>query len=176
MPRPKRKVLLLTDSDPAQSSVFLATSHALLQLGAEVHLASFSSLSEAVRTTSADLTFHALPTVDASLANHKNDELVSPFRVRGIVSYLFSEPLLLRLSSLAAIPWTGPDCITIYRAAVRLLCSLQPDVVAVGPTFAPAVTACRHTGQRFVILAPNSIGDFALPFQPGGEMFWKYPR
>jgi hypothetical protein len=37
------------------------------------------------------------------------------------------------------------------------------------------LTACRHRGLHFVILAPNTIKDFAVAVQPKAGMLWKYP-
>ncbi|KAK8043074.1 hypothetical protein PG994_013557 [Apiospora phragmitis] len=39
-------------------------------------------------------------------------------------------------------------------------------VTPVDPAFSPAVTACVHAKARFCILAPNTIKDFSMPFQP----------
>jgi len=79
--------------------------------------------------------------------------------------------LLLRVT----LPWSGPEFVQIFWSVVDIVRDVDPDIIAVDPAFAPALTALRHIGAQFLVLSPNTIKDFAMPFQPNGEALWKYP-
>lgn len=174
MHRPSRKVLLFTNAEHGQANVFLATSHALVQLGADVHLASFPAIEESVSAIfSGAVTFHRLKGVDMKTAYPRDEVLRSGLEGRS-PSFL-DMPTLLRICLHTTMPWSGPEYVDIYRSVIEVLQVVKPDIIAVDPALAPAITACRHMGERFLVLAPNTIKDFAMPFQPAGQVFWKYP-
>lgn len=174
MRRPSRKVLLFTNAEHGQANVFLATSHALVQLGADVHLASFPAIEQPVRSIfSGAVTFHRLKGVDMRTAYPRDEVLRSGLEGRS-PSFL-DMPTLLRICLHTTMPWSGPEYVDIYRSVIEVLQAVKPDIIAVDPALAPAITACRHMGERFLVLAPNTIKDFAMPFQPAGQVFWKYP-
>ncbi|KAK3393451.1 glycosyltransferase family 1 protein [Podospora didyma] len=170
---PKRKVLLLTNSEHGQANVFLATSHALLQLGAEVHFASFSAIQSSVSELSRDIKFHAVDGVDMKHAYPQEE--VARSGLEGKIPRFHTMPAVLRICLHTTMPWSGPQYVDIYRSVVGILQEVAPSIVAVDPAFSPAVTACHHMGERFLILAPNTIKDFAISYQPAGDVFWKYP-
>jgi hypothetical protein len=174
MRRPTRKVLLFTNAELGQANVFLATSHALVQQGADVHFASFPAIEDSVKSfLGAAVTFHRLRGVDMKTAYPREEVLKSG--LEGRTPSFFDMPTILRLCLHTTMPWSGPDYVEIYRSVIETFQSVKPDIIAIDPAFAPAITACRHTGERFLVLAPNTIKDFAMPFQPAGEVFWKYP-
>ncbi|KAK8081026.1 hypothetical protein PG997_008844 [Apiospora hydei] len=70
----------------------------------------------------------------------------------------------------------GPNLVDIFEAVRALILDVvKPDVTAVDPAFSPAATACVQTKIKFFILAPNTIKDSSMPFQPWGQAFWRYP-
>ncbi|KAK0734499.1 hypothetical protein B0T26DRAFT_670790 [Lasiosphaeria miniovina] len=170
---PRRKVLLLTNSELGQANVFLATSHALLQLGAEVHFASFPAIESSVRALSREIVFHAVEGVDMKTAYPRAE--VEGSGLEGKTPRFYTMPAVLRICLHTTMPWSGPQYVDIYRSIVGILQQVAPNIIAVDPAFSPAVTACRHMGERFLILAPNTIKDFAISYQPPGDVFWKYP-
>jgi hypothetical protein len=73
------------------------------------------------------------------------------------------------------LPWTGPEFMAIFNGVVDVAKTVNPHITAVDPAFSPGLTAVRHLGLKYVILSPNTIKDFAMPFQPLGEALWRYP-
>jgi hypothetical protein len=174
MRRPSKKVLLFTNAEHGQSNVFLATSHALVQLGSDVHFASFTAIEPTIKSLfGRTVTFHRLKGIDMKTA-YPRDE-VHNSGLEGATPGFLDMPLLLRICLHTTMPWSGPEYVDIYRSVIEVLQAVKADVIAVDPALAPAITACRHMGERFLVLAPNTIKDFAMPFQPAGQVFWKYP-
>lgn len=174
MRRPSRKVLLFTNAELGQANVFLATSHALIQLGAEVHFASFPAIEDSVRIILGDaVRFHRLRGIDMKTAYPRDEVLDSG--LEGRTPSFLDMPTILKICLHTTMPWSGKDYVEIYRSVIETMQKVKPDIIAVDPAFAPAITACRHMGERFLVLAPNTIKDFAMPFQQAGEVFWKYP-
>ncbi|KAK3899392.1 hypothetical protein C8A05DRAFT_36984 [Staphylotrichum tortipilum] len=188
-PPPPKRVLLLTNSEHGQANVFLATSYALLTLpdaDVEVHFASFPPIQPAVSSTSAHarrdrpsarpIVFHALDGNDMVTAWSRPEilaeqaALYTPSAVP-LVHAVRRGLLLLKVM----LPWSGDEFVRLMKAVVKVVEEVGPDVVAVDPAFAPGLTALRGLGCRFVVLAPNTIKDFAMPLQPRGEALWKYP-
>jgi hypothetical protein len=170
---PKKKVLLFTNSEHGQANVFLAASHSLLQQGAKVHFASFPVIEKTVRRLSGDIDFHAVDGIDMKAA-YPRDEVVAS-GVEGKPPRFWRMAAVLRICLHTTMPWSGPEYVRIYRSVISILQTVAPDVIAIDPAFSPAITACRHMGERFLILAPNTTKDFAMPYQPDGEVFWKFP-
>jgi hypothetical protein len=174
MRRDSKRVLLFTNAEHGQANVFLATSHALVQHGADVHFASFPAIEHTVQCLlGSAVTFHRVKGIDMKTAYPREEVLNSG--LEGRTPSFFDMPTILRLCLHTTMPWSGPDYVEIYRSVIEILQAVKPDIIAIDPAFAPAITACRHMGERFLVLAPNTIKDFAMPFQPAGEVFWKYP-
>ncbi|KAK7957842.1 Glycosyltransferase sdnJ [Apiospora saccharicola] len=186
MAAPKR-VLLLTNSEYGQASVHLAVAHTLAELyrgDVEVHLASFGPLTDLVRSASDYATqqypgalpfiFHHIKGTDMSAAWGRPELRLEEYN--GLRPGFFNTPKLLRLLLRLTSPWDGPEFVAIFEAVSALILeTVKPEVAAVDPAFSPAVTACVHTKTKFCILAPNTIKDFSMPFQPWGQAFWSYP-
>lgn len=186
MGTPKR-ILLLTNSEYGQASVHLAVAHTLAELyrgDVEVHVASFGPLAELVRSASEYATkqnpgalpfvFHRIKGTDMSAAWGRPELRLEEYN--GLRPGFFNTPKFLRLLLRLTSPWDGPEFVAIFEAVRALLLhTVKPDVAAVDPAFSPAVTACVHAQVKFCILAPNTIKDFSMPFQPWGQALWKYP-
>ncbi|KAM7214408.1 hypothetical protein V8F06_010246 [Rhypophila decipiens] len=202
--RPKR-VLMFTNSEHGQANVYLATSYALVTLpdeDVEVHFASFDPIQKFVTTTTEHaqdeyqkshpqpqhpfrpIIFHKLAGI-SMMAAWETPEVLNEqaslnyleanqkwWTMRSqVASIMRRMHLLLRV----ILPWSGPEFVEIFWSAIDIVHNVQPDIVAVDPAFAPALTALRHIDAKFVVLAPNTIKDFAMPLQPNGEALWKYP-
>lgn len=181
-----RRILLLTNSEYGQAGVHLATGHALLdsyRSEVEVHLASFQPIERLVAAASEHATracpganpivFHRVSGTDMLAAWSRPEIRLEEYN--GLRPSFWNTPRFLRLLLSTTCPWTGPEFLEIYRSVVQILDEVRPDVVAVDPAFSPALTACNHLGINYVVLAPNTIKDFSLVFQPGGRALWKYP-
>ncbi|KAL2139236.1 hypothetical protein VTI28DRAFT_5468 [Corynascus sepedonium] len=185
---PKR-ILLLTNSEHGQANVFLATSYALLTLqneDVEVHFASFPRIRSSVLATSEHvqrdrpgarpIVFHTVDGKDMVSA-WTRPEIVAEQRAlnkRSVVPFVDVVRRTLVLLKVT-LPWTGPEFVQIMRSVAGIVEEVQPDITAVDPAFAPALTVLRHLGVKSVILTPNTIKDFAMPLQPNAEPLWKYP-
>ncbi|KAK8010012.1 UDP-glucoronosyl and UDP-glucosyl transferase family protein [Apiospora arundinis] len=186
MGSPKR-ILLLTNSEYGQASVHLAVAHTLVELyrgDVEVHLASFGPLTELVRLASEYATkqnpgalpfvFHRIKGTDMSAAWGRPELRLEEYN--GLRPGFFNTPKFLRLLLRLTSPWDGPEFVAIFEAVRALILeTVKPDMTAVDPAFSPAATACVHTQTKFCILAPNTIKDFSMPFQPWGQALWRYP-
>jgi hypothetical protein len=184
------RILLLTNSEHGQANVFLATSHALLTLphqdhqDVEVHFASFPPIAKFVTSTSQYAVSHSpqalpiifhpisgLPMLEAwSRPEFEADNDGSRY-AQGLWTAWRKMQVLLRVT----LPWTGPEFLEIFDSVVDIIHRVNPHVTAVDPAFSPALTAVRHLLINYLILSPNTIKDFAMPFQPNMEALWKYP-
>ncbi|KAK1775966.1 hypothetical protein QBC45DRAFT_453586 [Copromyces sp. CBS 386.78] len=187
---PKR-VLLLTNSEHGQANVFLAASYALLTLpdeDVEVHFASFSPIHKCVLSTyehakrdkplARSIIFHTIPGIDMVSACLRPEIAADRANINktriGLIRAIRRMRLLLRL---------GPEFVEIFWAIVEIVTNVRPSIVAVDPAFSPALTALRYLNRsnrspnsfKFIILSPNTIKDFAMPFQPHAQALWKYP-
>jgi hypothetical protein len=181
-----RRVLLLTNSEYGQASVHLATGHALLELyrgEVEVHLASFQPIEKIVAAASAHamqtcpgarpIIFHRVRGIDMMAAWSRPEIRLEEYN--GLRPSFWNTPKFLKLLLSTTCPWDGEEFLEIYRSVAKILDRVQPYVAAVDPAFSPALTACHHLGASYVVLAPNTIKDFSMPFQPWGRALWKYP-
>ncbi|KAK4169705.1 hypothetical protein QBC43DRAFT_306565 [Cladorrhinum sp. PSN259] len=191
LPSPKR-VLLLTNSEHGQANVFLATSYALLTLPpteasqeepVEVHFASFPPIQKFVNSTSSQaqlanptalpIIFHPISGTSMVSAWSRPETTAKRQSLRNLD--LFDAIQRMQVLLKVTLPWTGPEYIEIMNSVLAILTRVNPDTIAVDPAFSPALTALRYARQRFLILSPNTIKDFAMPHQPNGEALWKYP-
>lgn len=196
---PKR-VLLLTNSEHGQANVFLAVSYALITLpdeDVEVHFASFSPIQKSVHSTyehakrdkplARPIIFHTIKGIDMVSAWLRPEIGADRANINKARIGLFRAIGRMRLLLRVTLPWLGPEFVEIFKAIVEIVTSVQPSIVAVDPAFSPALTALRylnnHSKQspkfnsffKYIILSPNTIKDFAMPFQPRAEALWKYP-
>jgi hypothetical protein len=177
-------VLLLSNSESGSANVVLATSHALLagHPDMEVHFASFKKLEKAVSRISKfaaesspdvrPISFHTLsgPTYLEAL-RPKGDFVENTVHSPGIAGL---ESLVDTLPGFA-MPWSGPEYLSLYKQILHLIEEVDPAVVAMGPLLGPAIDAVRATGRELVVISPNALQDSHGQLQPWGSLFWKYP-
>lgn len=186
MTRPKI-VLFFTNSDFGQANVVLATAHALLHNAPEVeiHIASFHALGEAVESTSAfalktsphergkPITFHPLDGISWGPATFRPE--VGVAAANDLTPGLINSAKNILLIPAVMLPWRPDEFTSLYRQAERILSDVRPDLTAIDPIFTPGLTLCHHLKTNWLVLAPNTLKDFALPMQPALAMLWKYP-
>ncbi|EJT74266.1 hypothetical protein GGTG_08109 [Gaeumannomyces tritici R3-111a-1] len=188
--RPDKKVLFLTNAERGQSTVVLATSHALLTArgeDVEVHIASFADLAADVRKASDDAlaaaTSAALPIVfhvvrGASMAQSWQGVMASGgvgHNLTQMPRRWWDTPAKLRPIFRVMQPWDPESFLEIYQSLLDIIRDVGADLVVIDNVFPPALTACRFLGVRMMVLSPNTIKDFALQFQPGAAALWKFP-
>ncbi|KAK5658314.1 hypothetical protein OQA88_2290 [Cercophora sp. LCS_1] len=186
LPPPKR-ILLLTNSEHGQANVFLATAYALLTADSniEVHFASFPRIHSSVLATSAHalqaepsarpIIFRPISGIDMVTAWSRPSLTAERESLAETHSTLHHAVRRMLLLLHVTLPWTGPEFHQITNSITDICNTVQPVLTAVDPVFSPGLTVLRHLGARFVVLSPNTIKDFSMPFQPDGEALWRYP-
>ncbi|KAK1759120.1 hypothetical protein QBC47DRAFT_315170 [Echria macrotheca] len=182
------KVLFLTNSDFGQANVVLAVAHALLVRrgpDVEIHIASFGSLRDPVSKTSEFALRTSGKLGTRQIIFHEIDGISwGPAAWRPEVGYVeindqvpnFSNALRAVLGiSAVMLPWRPEEFLDIYRQLEGIISKVKPDVAVADVLLTPATTLCHYLSLNWVVLAPNTIKDFALPSQPGLAMLWKYP-
>jgi hypothetical protein len=182
------RVLFFTNSDYGQANVVLATAHALAHIisDVEIHIASFQGLQEAVRATSdfvlssapksvnaKPFIFHEVKGISWGPATFRPETGVTAGN--DLTPGLVNSAKVVSLIPAVMLPWRPEEFIAIYREAERVLEEVKPDITVIDPIFTPGLTLCHHLNVNWMVLAPNTIKDFALPSQPGLAMLWKYP-
>jgi len=177
-PAGKRRILLMTNAEHGQANVIIAVGHTLLELGHEVHIASFPSLRDVVEKALPRAQFHELVGSDMK-AIWENDPVLSQVgkQQAGMLQLpsIWTMPQFLKVCFRSVFPWEGPDYCNVYKTSLEVIERVKPDMCAIDPALNPALTACRASGQPFIMLAPNTIKDFALGAQPYWDQFSKYP-
>ncbi|KAI8251971.1 hypothetical protein K4K58_008240 [Colletotrichum sp. SAR11_239] len=182
---PKRKVLMLTNSEYGQANIFLATCHALMGTApdVEIHLASFAPIRTAVAAASeasikahpkaSSINFHEIHGTNyfKALLSHQ----VGGRRLLEIAPSFRTMPTVLQIIARAAMPYTGPEMVENCNEIRRIIEQVGPDLTLVDNMFTPGLTMARHMGIKWMILSPNTLKDLALPLQPKAAFFWKYP-
>ncbi|KKP02842.1 hypothetical protein THAR02_05072 [Trichoderma harzianum] len=182
-----KKILFFANSDYGQANVVLAVAYelAILDKDVEIHIASFESLEQAALGTnqlavdnssgepSSRLIFHRLcgrsqfeacigPDVDLFKAYDRTPTFFNAARtilcIEGIMQ-----------------PWSSEEFVDLYQQSLYILNNVKPDLAVVEPLFTPGLTLCNHLGINWIVLAPNTIKDFAVPLQPRLAALWKYP-
>ncbi|KAL1869448.1 hypothetical protein VTK73DRAFT_3093 [Phialemonium thermophilum] len=183
-----RRILFFTNSDYGQANVVLATIHSLLHQdpAVEIHIASFHELQAAVREASdfairtapdessrKPVVFHGMAGLTWGPALFRPETGVADANQLkpGLVN---STKAVLTLPAIM-LPWTAEEYIEIYSETERVLAEVNPDLTVVEPLFTTALTVCHRRQLRWMVLAPNTVKDFALPLQPRLAMLWKYP-
>ncbi|KAK4034463.1 hypothetical protein C8A01DRAFT_49169 [Parachaetomium inaequale] len=183
----RKRILFFTNSDFGQANVVLATAHALLHIDpqVEIHIASFRPLEEEVKSTSAfalkaflhkhskPIIFHPLDGISWGPATFRPE--VGVAATNDLNPGLINSAKNILLIPSVMLPWRPDEFTSLYRQAESILADVQPDVTAIDPIFTPALTLCHHLKTNWLVLAPNTLKDFALPMQPNLAMLWKYP-
>ncbi|KAJ4857933.1 hypothetical protein T069G_08830 [Trichoderma breve] len=182
-----KTILFFTNSDYGQANVVLAAAYelAILANDVEIHIASFEGLEQAALKTnqlvvdispckpSSRLIFHRLhgrsqfeacigPDVDLFKAYDRPPTFFNAARtilcIEGIMQ-----------------PWSSEEFVDLYQQSLHILSNVKPDLTVIEPLFTPGLTLCNHLGINWIVLAPNTIKDFAVPLQPRLAALWKYP-
>ncbi|KAF3006326.1 hypothetical protein E8E14_002405 [Neopestalotiopsis sp. 37M] len=178
-----RRVLFLTNSEYGQANAVLAVVYALLHASTdvEVHVASFKALGDAIRL----LSTYALETAPGP--KRKNGIIFheingQPYARTPLTRETFDlKPSLYNTSRvLLAVPevispWKPAEFTVVCEEVERIVDEVRPDLTLVEPLFSPGLTICLHRGVKWMVLAPNTIKDFAVPVQPALAALWKYP-
>lgn len=185
MSQPK-KILQLTCSEHGQANVHLAVAHALTEQdpSVEIHIGSFSQLSNSVKGASDHVVksvpgaspFHFHELSGTSYMDCILQMSLDFFSVIAIAPGLRNSLPMLKGLANCATPWNSDQFLEVYREIVRVIKSVDPDLVVVDNLFCPALSACRHLKRNWLVLSPNALKDFAGSRQPNLGGLWKYPK
>jgi hypothetical protein len=180
---PQKKILFLTNSEYGQANVVLAVAHSLIHLNTEVeyHIASFKALEAPIRAASSyAVETSVLPSAARPLIFH---ELLAPSYSRTPIvnetsdltpGFINSARAVLAISEIM-LPWEPEEFGEVCKEIMRVVGQVNPDLTIIDPLFSPGLSVCSRLGIKWIVLAPNTIKDFAVPVQPRLAALWKYP-
>ncbi|KAJ0362848.1 hypothetical protein COL154_006029 [Colletotrichum chrysophilum] len=185
----KRKILIFSDCDFGQANVVLSTIYALVcaDPNIEIHVASQpgmqGQLSRIIKQVSNDLGSAAAESIKThDLVGLSHWEAMERPGNPNLDSWACDPTIPNMVSMLSVLPgitlpWSAEEFVEIYRDVERVWGEVQPDVTVVENFFAPALTFCHNLRPKtpWIVLAPNTIKEFALSAQPGLPSLWKYP-
>lgn len=194
-PKNPGRILFITNPEPSESNVFLATMHALLDMkpDSDVHCASLGALTQNVvsvvehlrrtKPETAPITFHELRGIPMKQAmNLAFSRPGAPPRIPNYlpVSALKSPSLFNTMQSVRDIiplfvPYDGPQLVEIYSSIVETIQEVEAELIVVDTLMTAALTACHHLNARYICLSPNTLKEFTLMAQPYGAALWKFP-
>lgn len=178
----KPTILFLTNCELGQASICLAVAHELLVRQHDVHIASFSSLSDAASALNSrasklspnptsQATFHPVDGIAMKeVVAQKWDLNIFKVHEVGFWGALRAYNTALAIS----MPWDGPQYMEVYRSCVKIIEQTQPDIIVVDPLFNQAKDSCRTLRRKYIVLSPNTFKEH-VP-QPWLANFWKYPQ
>lgn len=180
------KILHLTSSEQGQANVHLAVAHALVQQdpSTEIHIGSTKKLDGLVREASEHAfksipgasPFHFHEICGPSYGDCLSDPSIDFLSVAAIPPVFRNSLSLLKGLANCSVPWTPEQFLDVYRDTVRVINSVDPDMVVVDSGCCPALTACRYLKRNWLVLSPNSLKDLASSQQPKLRGLWKYPK
>ncbi|EJT78670.1 hypothetical protein GGTG_03769 [Gaeumannomyces tritici R3-111a-1] len=186
MAAPPKKILFLSNAEFGELTVVLATCDALMHAApaVQLHVATYGGQPERAVAATSDYARRTSPAA-APIVFHQVsgpsyvDEI---FRRFGSIPPSFGLPpsfwnTLKFIGDMpyALLPWGPDEFVVSLDSCLRIIDEVKPDLIGVNSLFAPGLTAARHVGAHFIVLAPGSIKDYALSKQPRGGAFWKYP-
>ncbi|KAH7141968.1 hypothetical protein EDB81DRAFT_948234 [Dactylonectria macrodidyma] len=185
--RQTKKILIFTNADYGQANVILATAYELMLSTAdiEIHIASSQGLERAIQDTIQLAANKAVGKMPGSLIFHRlhgrsqfeaaTGPDVDIFEAYDRpVNFVNAAHTILAIDGIM-LPWSPEEFASLYEQSKSILGDVKPDLTVVEPLFTPGLTLCNHIGISWIVLAPNTIKDFAVPLQPRLAPLWKYP-
>ena len=171
---PKRRVLLLTNVEAGQSNVFVAVGHELHTRGTEVHFAALPGFKRILDKALPQVAFHPLSGPDLKTI-WMSEPALNTEATRTMSTNLLKMWFDIRAALTSVFPWSGQQYVELYNSVLNVVSTVKPDLCVIDPALNPALTAMQTIGQPFVILAPNTIKDFAIRVQPLWHQFARFP-
>jgi hypothetical protein len=180
----RQSILFITNSELGQSTVTLAIAHEfLMRPEYDVHIASFSPLIGAISELNEHAAwvssgaanaaqFHTIAGKSTKEAAGRKTEFIE-MHPPGIQGAVFAYQKLLPATFTS---WNGAEYMIGYSNCVEIINSVRPDLIAVDPLFSQGVDAAASSGEKFVILSPNTFKGHAVKGQPKGGALWKFPQ
>ncbi|KAL6824720.1 UDP-Glycosyltransferase/glycogen phosphorylase [Trichoderma sp. SZMC 28015] len=182
-----KKILFFTNSDYGQANVVLAAAYelAILAEDVEIHIASFEGLEQAALGTNQLAVDNSTSKLSSRLIFHKVhgrsqfEACIGPdvdlFKAYDRTPTFFNAARTILCIEGIMQPWSSEEFVDLYQQSLHILNNVKPDLTVVEPLFTPGLTLCNHLGINWIVLAPNTIKDFAVPLQPRLAALWKYP-
>ncbi|KAK0716106.1 hypothetical protein B0H67DRAFT_515661 [Lasiosphaeris hirsuta] len=163
-------ILFFTNSELGQASVILAVAEELGQdasTEARIHLASFSPLKATVPD---GIPFHDLPGLSMKQLFASSGMGFLPKHQPGLKAVKGYTEAYSRVLA----PWDEAQYFPIFGRCCELIEEIKPSLVVLDPLLGAAYDACIFTGQRHMILSPNTFKDHVTGAQPGLQPLYKF--
>ncbi|KAH8122953.1 hypothetical protein ACSS6W_000308 [Trichoderma asperelloides] len=175
--RPKR-VLFITDVEPGELNVFLATAQSLrdADITVEIHLATPPGFQDDVPAGATYHQINGLPLMQA-VEDHFTRKQNGPTFPLSFIQPPGFKNTRKAIKDAAAVhmPYTGRQMVDLFASIVNIVREVKPTLVVVNGYMAAGLTACFHLNVKFICLSPKSIKEFAASEQPRGASLWKFP-
>ncbi|EHK43614.1 glycosyltransferase family 1 protein [Trichoderma atroviride IMI 206040] len=175
--QPKR-VLFVTDVEPGELNVFLATAQSVRDADytVEIHLATPPGFDDDVPAGATYHQINGLPLMQA-VQDHFNSKQSGPTYPLSFIQPPGFRNTRKAIKDAAAVhmPYTGRQMVDLFASIVNIIRSVDPTLIVVNSCMAAGLTACYHLDVKFICLSPKSIKEFAALEQPRGATLWKFP-
>lgn len=177
--RDRKVILLLASSEYGSSNVVLAVVSELVLLNLyDIHVASFKPLHHRIKQLNKSVPIHGSPVIFHLVAGTSafeslctKNEYIGPYTpgIRGAKAmHKITMPALLNT-------WEGPEYVAGYKSCLKIICSINPDIVVVEPSMSQGLEACEKLSYKCVILSANTFHDLSHQQQPLSTRAFKFP-
>ncbi|THU92068.1 UDP-Glycosyltransferase/glycogen phosphorylase [Dendrothele bispora CBS 962.96] len=183
-------ILLITNSEYGQASVFIALAYELCTLTKHdtdsefhIHIASFDTLEPRISHLQ-----QLLESVNKGLENRVHFQ---PLPGIGHMDKLWSlvggakglsHPPGLRGAlnnyqqmDACMAPWTVEEYGEQLTVLEQIITNTDPIAILVDNMYKPGTDICEKMGKEYLVLSPNTGKEYAGNLQPYGQGLWKYP-
>jgi hypothetical protein len=175
----RKKILFLTSSEYGQANVILAVAYELLlRQGYEIHIASFAPLQRRIDDLNALISKNAIPATFHTIAGpslsqclEQKDEFIGPYPpgIRGALkTYRVTLPSM-------ATAYNEAQYMAGYESCLKILSSVEPDLIVVEPMLDQGLDACKKLSRRYVVLSPNTFQELLRYKQPKHKILCRNP-
>lgn len=168
-PPGRKSILLLTSSEYGSSNVVLAVVSELVLLQKyDIHIASFKplhhrikQLNKSIPSNGFPVTFHLVTGSSAFEALSTKNRYIGPYTpgIRGTKdTHKITMPAVLNT-------WEGSEYVAGYKSCLKIICSVNPNIVVIEPSFSQGLEACEKLSYKCVILSSNTFHDLSYQQQ-----------
>jgi hypothetical protein len=178
MPFQPKRVLFITDVEPGELNVFLATAQSVrdADITVEIHLATPPGFEDEIPAGAIYHQINGLPLMQAVEDHFTRKQNGPSFPLSFIQPPGFSNTRkAIQDAAAVQMPYTGRQMVDLFASTVNIIREVKPTLVVVNSFMAAGLTACYHLDVKFICLSPKSIKEFAASEQPRGARLWKFP-
>ncbi|KAL7922835.1 glycosyltransferase family 1 protein [Trichoderma austrokoningii] len=173
-----KRVLFITDVEPGELNVFLATAQSVRDADTTIaiHLATPPGFDDELPAGSTYHQINGMPMMQAVEDHFTRKQDGPAFPLSFIQPPGFSNTRkAIKDAAAVQMPYTGRQMVDLFTSIVNIIREVKPTLVVVNSSMAAGLTACYHLEIKFICLSPKSIKDFAGSEQPRGGWLSKFP-